>query len=56
MELQRLRSLLAVAAHGTISEAASRLRITQPTLSRRMQQLEEELGAVVALGVVVGAR
>lgn len=45
MDLQRLRSLLAVADTGSITEAADRVGVTQPALSRRLQQLEEHLGA-----------
>ncbi|TPV92471.1 MAG: LysR family transcriptional regulator [Myxococcales bacterium FL481] len=45
VELQRLRSFLVVAELGAISEAATHLRVSQPALSRRMQLLEEELGA-----------
>lgn len=45
MDLQLLRSLLAVADTGSITEAADRIGITQPALSRRLQQLESFLGA-----------
>lgn len=44
MDLLLLRSLLAVADHGSLTDAASALGVTQPALSRRIQQLEEELG------------
>ncbi|MEW7986801.1 MAG: LysR family transcriptional regulator [Candidatus Thiodiazotropha sp.] len=45
MDLQRLRSLLAVADSGSITEAADRIGLTQPALSRRLQQLEAFFGA-----------
>jgi len=44
MDLTLIRSFLAVAEHGAITPAAQALRLTQPTLSRRIQQLEEGLG------------
>ncbi len=42
-----MRSLLAVAEAGTITEAAERLNVTQPALTRRIQQLEEHLGVTL---------
>jgi DNA-binding transcriptional LysR family regulator len=45
MDLQLLRSLVAVADTGSITEAADHIGLTQPALSRRLQQLEEQLGA-----------
>lgn len=44
MELRDLRHFLAIAREKTISGAADSLCLTQPTLSRRMMELEEELG------------
>jgi len=40
-----LRIVLAIAEHGTLSGAAIRLRISHPTLSRRLRQIERRLGA-----------
>lgn len=45
MDLLLLRSFLAVAEAGSITAGAERLGLTQPALTRRLQQLEEELGA-----------
>jgi molybdate transport repressor ModE-like protein len=47
MDLLLMRSLLAVAEHGAITDAAAALGISQSALSRRMDQLEEALGAPV---------
>ena len=44
-DLMLLRSFLQVAESGAITTAARKLFVTQPALSRRLQQLEEELGA-----------
>ena len=44
MEIRTLRYFLAVAREGSITRAANFLHLTQPTLSRPMQDLEEELG------------
>lgn len=44
MEFRVLQYFLAIAREETISGAANRLHITQPTLSRQMKELEGELG------------
>lgn len=43
MELRVLRYFLTVAELGSITRAAERLHVTQPTLSRQLMDLEEEL-------------
>lgn len=44
MELRVLRYFLTVAQEENITKAAALLHVTQPTLSRQLMQLEEELG------------
>ena len=44
MELRVLRYFLMVAREENITHAAQLLHVTQPTLSRQIQDLEEELG------------
>ncbi|WP_130860332.1 LysR family transcriptional regulator [Gracilibacillus phocaeensis] len=45
MELRILRYFLVIAEEGSISRASEVLHTTQPTLSRQIKELEEELGA-----------
>ena len=45
MEIRTLKYFLAVAREENITRAAKFLHITQPTLSRQLMQLEEELDA-----------
>jgi DNA-binding transcriptional LysR family regulator len=47
MDLTLMRSLLAVVDAGAITEAADRLGVTQPALSRRVRQLEAQLGVAL---------
>lgn len=49
MELRVLRYFLAVAREENITKAAALLHVTQPTLSRQLMQLEEELGVKLFL-------
>ena len=44
MELRVLKYFLVVAREENITRAAALLHVTQPTLSRQLMQLEEELG------------
>ena len=47
MEIRRLRSFQEVAAAGSLSHAADRLRLAQPALSRQISLLEHEVGAAL---------
>ena len=44
LEISQLEQLLVFAKFGTLSKAAEELHISQPSLSRTMQQIEGELG------------
>jgi len=45
LELGELRSLVVAADSGTIGRAALRLHVSQPTLSKRLQSIEQHVGA-----------
>ena len=47
MDIRVMQYYLAVTREGSISAAAESLHISQPSLSRQMKDLEEELGAVL---------
>lgn len=49
MDLRVLKYFITVAKQGNITKAAEALHITQPTLSRQLKELEEELGASLFL-------
>jgi DNA-binding transcriptional LysR family regulator len=44
MDLRRVRTFVTVAEQGSVSRAALRLHITQPAVSRQIQDLQQELG------------
>lgn len=47
MEIRILRYFVTIIREGNVSRAAEALHITQPTLSRQLAQLEEELGTAL---------
>ena len=47
MDIRTMQYYLAVVREGTISAAAQALHVAQPSLSRQMKELEEELGAAL---------
>ena len=44
MELRHLRYFVAVVDAGSITRAAQTVRVAQPSLSRQLRQLEDEVG------------
>ena len=50
-----LQVFLAVAEAGSLSAAAKRLRVTQPTVSRRIAELEASVGEALFVRTVDGA-
>jgi DNA-binding transcriptional LysR family regulator len=54
VDLRHIRSFVAIAEEGKIGGAATRLFITQPALSRQMQELEREIGEQLFLRVPHG--
>lgn len=49
MEIRVLQYFMAVAKHENITKAAEELHLTQPTLSRQLSDLEDELGATLLI-------
>ena len=47
MTIIQLEYLLAVANHGSFSQAAEKCFVTQPSLSMQVKNLEEELGVIL---------
>ena len=47
MELRVIHYFLAVVQEKTISGAAKQLHVSQPTLSKQLKELEEELGVTL---------
>ena len=49
MTLQQLKYVIEVVSAGSISRAAERLFVTQPSLSNAIRELEQELGVELFL-------
>ena len=49
MDFKQLRSFVAVVRYGSFTTAASKLRVSQPTVSTHIRMLEEELGTPLVL-------
>ena len=47
MTLQQLRYVTTVAETGTMSEAARRLFVSQPGLTKAIRELEQEMGIII---------
>ena len=47
MELTEIRTFVAVGESGSVSHAADILRVSQPTVTRRVQRLEAALGILL---------
>ncbi|UOA10180.1 LysR family transcriptional regulator [Methylobacter sp. S3L5C] len=47
MEIQQIRYFLAVCDHGTITHAAQRSYVSQPSLTQAIKKLEDEIGGVL---------
>lgn len=56
MDVLQLRYLLAITETGSITRAATALRVAQPSLTQRMNQLERELGVRLLERGPTGAR
>ena len=55
MNIQQLRYVVAIANSGTFREAASKLFVSQPSLSVAVKDLEQELGFQIFTRTTTGA-
>lgn len=54
LDLRQMRHILALAEHGSFSRAAAALSLTQPTLSRSIQGVEQETGKQLFVRTTTG--
>lgn len=54
MKLEQLRHIIEVSNTGSFSQAAKKLYMAQPNLSRSVKRLEEELGYSIFLRTSTG--
>ncbi|MFN3430550.1 MAG: LysR family transcriptional regulator, partial [Candidatus Sericytochromatia bacterium] len=47
LDFAPLRMLVAIARHGTLTEAARRLHVSQPAATHQIRQLERQLGVAL---------
>ncbi len=47
MDIQHLKYFVAVAKEGNFTRAANKLYVTQPTISKMVRNIEEELGVTL---------
>lgn len=52
IEIYLLEQLIALDDCGTLSEAAKKIHLTQPTLTRSMQKLETEIGVPLLTEII----
>ena len=51
MTLQQLKYVITVAETGTITEAANKLYISQPSLTNAIHELEKEMNIIIFTGM-----
>jgi DNA-binding transcriptional LysR family regulator len=54
LDLRQMRHILALSEHGSFSRAAAALSLTQPTLSRSIQGVEQQVGKQLFLRTTMG--
>ena len=52
MTLQQLKYVTTIANIGSISEAAKRLFVSQPSLTKAIKELEKEMGITISIALI----